>query len=90
MTEFFTKIRTPLMEAYNGIAGIITLVAAVFIGICSIGMMVAKNQRTVEEFKAWRTRALITWVIFFMLGTILRLGQGITSGMSLTSSDLGA
>ena len=81
VADFFSRISGPLSEIYLGIASIISLLAAVGFGICSLGMVIGKNQKTVEEFKAWRTRILITWVVFFMLGVILKLGQTITNGM---------
>lgn len=88
MSSFWTQITNALMNLYNGIAGIITIVAAVAIAICTIGMMAAKNQKTVEEFKSWRTRVMQSWVVFFMLGIIVRFGKDLTAGMGLTSGDL--
>lgn len=77
----FNKFKTPLQQIYNGIKGIATLVAAVGFAICSVGMMASKNQRTVEEFKAWRTRIMITWLVLMMLGVIVNLGESITNDM---------
>lgn len=90
MGNFWAQITTALMNLYHGIAGIITIVAAVAIAICTIGMMAAKNQKTVEEFKSWRTRVMMSWIIFFMLGIIVRFGKELTAGMGLTSGDLTA
>lgn len=77
----FTKISDALKRVYNGISGIITLVAAVAVAICTVGMMAAKNQRTVEEFKAWRSRVFISWIVFFMLGAIVNFGEDLVQGM---------
>lgn len=77
----FDKISDALKRVYNGISGIITLVAAVAVAICTVGMMAAKNQRTVEEFKAWRSRVFISWIVFFMLGALVNFGTDLVSGM---------
>lgn len=77
----FSKISDALKRVYNGISGIITLVAAVAVAICTVGMMAAKNQRTVEEFKAWRSRVFISWIVFFMLGAIVNFGEDLVQGM---------
>lgn len=81
VSSVFTQFKEPITQIYEGIAGIITLVAALGFAICSIGMIIGKNQKTVEEFKAWRTRIMITWVVFFMLGVIVSLGKSITADM---------
>lgn len=84
----FDQIRTALIRVYNELAGMITIVAAVAIAVCTIGMMACKNQRTVDEFKAWRTRIMITWVVFFMLGAIVNFGGELVKGMKLTSDQI--
>ena len=78
----FQKFSAALKSVYSGISGIVTVAAAVAVGICSLGMILAKNQKTVEEFKAWRTRVFITWIVFFMLGAIVTFGEELTSGMN--------
>lgn len=80
-TDFFGRITTALQSVYKGVSGIITLVAAVAIAICTVGMMAGKNQKTVEEFKAWRTRVMITWIVFAMLGILVQFGSELTGGM---------
>lgn len=77
----FDPIAGALQKVYGGISGIMTLIAAVVIAICTVGMMASKNQRTVEEFKMWRNRIMISWVVFFMLGAIVNFGTELTSGM---------
>ena len=88
MGDFWKKISAALISIYDGISGIITLVAAVAFAICTVGMMASKNQKTVEEFKAWRTRVMITWVVFAMLGVFVTFGTELTDGMGLTSDQL--
>lgn len=77
----FQQFSKPLKDIYSGVSGIATLIAAVGFAICSVGMMASKNQRTVEEFKTWRTRIMITWVVLMMLGVIVNLGESITKDM---------
>lgn len=84
--DFWGKIAKALLGIYNGIASIITIVAAVAVAICTVGMIASKNQRTVEEFKAWRTRVFISWLVFFMLGVLVTLGTDVTEGLNLDSS----
>ena len=79
--EFFGKISTALESIYSGISGIFSLVAVVAVAICSVGMLASKNQRTVEEFKSWRSRVIITWLIFNMLGILVNFGTSLTEGM---------
>lgn len=81
----FDQIKTALVKVYNGISGIITLVAAVAIAVCTVGIMASKNQRTVEEFSAWRKRIMIAWVVFFMLGAIVNFGTSLTDGMKFNA-----
>ena len=73
-----------LGQIYSQISGIITIVAAVFVAICSIGIMMSKNQRTVEEFTMWRKRIFITWIVFFCLGALVKFGTELTEGMAYT------
>lgn len=87
-TGFWSKITTSLKSIYNGIAGVITIVAAVAVAICTVGMMASKNQRTVEEFKAWRTRVFISWIVFSMLGVLVTFGTELTDGMGLKENQL--
>lgn len=81
----FDQIKGALVNVYNGISGIITLVAAVAIAVCTVGIMASKNQRTVEEFSSWRKRIMIAWVVFFMLGAIVNFGTSLTSGMKFNA-----
>ena len=81
----FDQITDALKKVYSGISGIVTLVAAVAIAVCTVGMMAAKNQRTVEEFSSWRKRIMITWVVFFMLGALVNFGKSLTAGMEFTA-----
>ncbi|MEE0993064.1 MAG: hypothetical protein UH542_08810 [Bacteroidales bacterium] len=55
---------------YGQISGFITILAIVCFSICLVGMMVSNNQKTVETFRAWRNRILISWLIFSCLGTL--------------------
>lgn len=86
MDTFWSRITTSLKGVYNGIAGIITLVAAVAVAICTVGMMASKNQKTVEEFKAWRTRVFISWIVFSMLGILVTFGTELTAGMGYNAT----
>ena len=83
-SDFFGRISIALKSIYTGISGIFTLVAAVAVAICSVGMLASKNQKTVEEFKSWRTRVIVTWLIFNMLGIFVSFGQELTSDMGYT------
>lgn len=82
MNDIFQRIKQALGTIYTSISGIITIVAAVVFAICTIGMMAGKNQKTVEEFKTWRTRIITTWVVFFLLGAFVQLGDALTDGFN--------
>ena len=84
--EIFARVRDVLAGLYSDISGIITLLAAVGFAICSIGMIAGKNQKTVEEFKTWRTRIITTWIVFFMLGALVQLGEELTNGFNFDAS----
>lgn len=76
-----------LTSVYDSIGSIFTLVCVVILVICLIGMMVSKNGKTVEEFRAWRNRVIISWVIFNCLGSFIKYGQEITKGLSWNASN---
>lgn len=67
---------------YDQIGGFITILAIVCFSICLVGMMVSNNQKTVETFRSWRNRILISWLIFSCLGTL-------SSGLSEWLTDNG-
>ena len=86
--SIFDRIKDVLKTLYSEVSGIITLLAAVGFAVCSIGMIAGKNQKTVEEFKTWRTRIITTWIVFFMLGALLQLGEEITAGFEFDTASV--
>ena len=75
MEAIGTAIGKLCTNVYTQISGFITILAIVCFAICLVGMMVSNNQKTVETFRAWRNRILISWLIFSCLGT---LSKGLT------------
>lgn len=65
-----TAITNVCRGIYSTVGGVITFLAMTVVAICVIGMMVSKNQKTVEEFRAWRNRVLTGWIVFNCLGLI--------------------
>lgn len=82
MDNIFVAVRSILAGVYSEISGIITLLCVVFLSICLIGMAVCKNQKTVDEFRAWRNRIAWAWVIFNLLGSIIAYLEGKLGGYS--------
>ena len=70
MEAIGTAIGKLCSNVYTQISGFITILAIVCFAICLVGMMVSNNQKTVETFRAWRNRILISWLIFSCLGTL--------------------
>lgn len=77
----FADARKILVSVYDGIGSIFTLACVVILVICLVGMMVSKNGKAVEEFRAWRNRVIISWVVFNCLGSFITYGSEITKSL---------
>lgn len=80
----FTDAQNILKSVYAGIGSIFTLACVVILVICLVGMMASKNGKAVEEFRAWRNRVIISWVIFNCLGSFITYGKEITGSLGWT------
>ena len=81
--DIFQAATDILKDVYGKINGGITLLCVVFITICLIGMTISKNQKTVDEFRAWGKRIAWAWVIFFTLAPSFSIWRN--SGLTISS-----
>lgn len=86
--DIFQAATDILKDVYGKINGGITLLCVVFISICLIGMTISKNQKTVDEFRAWGKRIAWAWVIFFTLGSIVQYLQTVLVDYSFNPDDV--
>ena len=78
--SLFTAAKDIFTTIYNGVNGIFNIICVVMLLICIIGTLVSKNQRAVDEFKAWRNRIVWGFVIFNCLGLFIGYGEELFSG----------
>jgi len=79
--QLFDTAKSFLEDIYEGLAGIITLLAVVIVGWCFCVKMFSKNPRSIEEASQWIKRVAIAWACFMLLGLFVSVGKNITDDM---------
>ena len=69
--DIWTKAKEIMMDIYNKILLLSTVVAVVTAAIALLLMNFSKSGKTVDESRAWLKRIAITWAILNSLGFIM-------------------
>jgi multisubunit Na+/H+ antiporter MnhB subunit len=73
--NFFSSIGGAFNEVYAGFKGIALPVALCAGGFCLIMMLMSKDQKKMEAYKAWLIAIVVCVVLIFMLPAILGLAK---------------
>ena len=73
-----------MRDFYGQILAISTIVAVTMAAVALVVRMVSRNQRAVDEAKAWLKRIVITWVSLNSLGLIVAYLQPLITGGNYT------
>lgn len=70
-TDMWTKATQIMKDVYGKIVAISTIAAVVTAAVALLLMNFSKNNRTVDESRAWLKRIVISWAILNGLGFIM-------------------
>lgn len=71
-----------IVDVYNKIAGISTVLAALMTTVCVVGMKLSNNQQKVDQSVDWLKRIWIAWAIINGIGAFLAYVRPLFSGLN--------
>lgn len=71
-----------IVDVYNKIAGISTVLAALMTTVCVVGMKLSNNQQKVDQSMDWLKRIWIAWAIINGIGAFLAYVRPLLSGLN--------
>lgn len=74
-----------IIDVYNKIAGVSTVLAALMTTVCVIGMKLSNNQQKVDQSVDWLKRIWIAWAIINGIGAFLAYVRPLLSGLNTIS-----
>ena len=72
-----------IVDVYNKIAGISTVLAALMTTVCVVGMKLSINQQKVDQSVDWLKRIWIAWAIINGIGAFLAYVRPLLSGLNV-------
>ena len=80
--DMWTVANRIIVDVYNKIAGISTVLAALMTTVCVVGMKLSNNQQKVDQSVDWLKRIWITWAIINGIGAFLAYVRPLLSGLN--------
>ena len=80
--DMWTVAREIIVDVYNHIAGISTVLAALMTTVCVVGMKLSNNQQKVDQSVDWLKRIWIGWAIINGIGAFLVYVQPHFDGLN--------
>ena len=71
-----------IVDVYNKIAGISTVLAALMTTVCVVGMKLSNNQQKVDQSVDWLKRIWIAWAIINGIGAFLAYVRPLLEGLN--------
>lgn len=81
------EAKTSLVAVYNGLLGIVTVLAVVICGWCFMVKMFSKNPRSIDEATQWIKRVAIAWLCFMLLSVFVNIGADLVSQSGANTSN---
>ena len=78
--DMWTVANRIIIDVYNHIAGISTVLAALMTTVCVIGMKLSNNQQKVDQSVDWLKRIWISWAIINGIGAFLAYVRPLLDG----------
>lgn len=69
--DMWTVANRIIVDVYNKIAGISTVLAALMTTVCVVGMKLSNNQQKVDQSVDWLKRIWIAWAVINGIGGFL-------------------
>ena len=80
--DMWTVANRIIVDVYNRIAGISTVLAALMTTVCVVGMKLSNNQQKVDQSVDWLKRIWIAWAIINGIGAFLAYVRPLLSGLN--------
>ena len=80
--DMWTAANRIIVDVYNRIAGISTVLAALMTTVCVIGMKLSNNQQKVDQSVDWLKRIWISWAIINGIGAFLAYVRPLLDGLA--------
>lgn len=80
--DMWTVANRIIVDVYNQIAGISTVLAALMTTVCVVGMKLSNNQQKVDQSVDWLKRIWIAWAIINGIGAFLAYVRPLLSGLN--------
>ena len=83
--DMWTVANRIIIDVYNKIAGISTVLAALMTTVCVVGMKLSNNQQKVVLCVDWLKRTWIAWAIINGIGAFLAYVRPLLTGLNTIS-----
>ena len=80
--DMWTVANRIIIDVYNKIAGISTVLAGLMTTVCVVGMKLSNNQQKVDQSMDWLKRIWIAWAIINGIGAFLASVRPLLSGLA--------
>ena len=80
--DMWTVANRIIIDVYNKIAGISTVLAGLMTTVCVVGMKLSNNQQKVDQSMDWLKRIRIAWAIINGIGAFLAYVRPLLSGLA--------
>ena len=80
--DMWTVANRIIVDLYNKIAGISTVLAALMTTVCVVGMKLSNNQQKVDQSVDWLKRIWIAWAIINGIGAFLAYVRPLLTGLN--------
>ena len=80
--DMWTVANRIIIDVYNHIAGISTVLAALMTTVCVVGMKLSNNQQKVDQSVDWLKRIWISWAIINGIGAFLAYVRQLLDGLA--------
>ena len=81
--DMWTVANRIIVDVYNKIAGISTVLAALMTTVCVVGMKLSNNQQKVDQSVDWLKRIWISWAIINGIGAFLAYVRPLLDGLAV-------
>lgn len=83
--DMWTVANRIIIDVYNKIAGVSTVLAALMTTVCVVGMKLSNNQQKVDQSVDWLKRIWIAWAIINGIGAFLAYVRPLLQGLNTIS-----
>ena len=80
--DMWTVANRIIIDVYNKIAGISTVLAGLMTTVCVVGMKLSNNQQKVDQSMDWLKRIWIAWAIINGIGAFLAYVRPLLAGLA--------